>query len=99
MIATIVSLEAAVAAWLLSQRRRTRVLEQLNRATRESGPLRLLSRGLAASVPIASQLERKVAARLTRYCRAFANTDAFELLVLRALVHIRQKIKQKGGIR
>ena len=98
MIGTIVSLEAAFAAWVLSQQRRAAVLQKLTNTTHESAPLRLLSRGLAASASVASRLDRRIAAHLARYCRAFANTNAFELLVLRAIVYIRNT-KLKGGIR
>lgn len=96
MITTILSLEAAFAAWLLAQKRRAAVLEKLTRTTRESAPLRLLSRSIAAAVPIASRLDRKIAAQLVRYLRTFANTSAFEMLVLRTIVHIRNR-RLKGG--
>ena len=95
MIGTIVSLEAVFAAWVLAQKRRAAVLEKLTHTNRESAPLRLLSRSIASVGPVASRTDRKIAAHLSRCCRSFANTNAFELLVLRAVVHIRNKAK--GG--
>jgi hypothetical protein len=97
MMLTILGVQSALLATMTACRKRTAVIKTLTARSRESAPVRMLSRAISARAQSTTTMERMVAAKATTLIRGFVQTTAFDQAVLSAVAHLRARVK-KGGM-
>ena len=70
------------------------VSKALTLKSRESAPVRMLTRAISARVQSVSTMERMVATKAASLIRGFVQTTAFDQVVLTAVAQIRARAKK-----
>jgi hypothetical protein len=97
MMLTIVGVQSALLATMAACRKRAAVVKALTERSRESAPIRVLTRVLSDRTQSTTTMERVVAAKAATLIRGFVQTTVFDQVVLTAVTHIRALAK-KGGM-
>jgi len=97
MMLTILGVQSALLATMARCRKRAAVIKTLTVQSRESAPVRMLSRAISARTQSATIMERIVAAKAATLIRGFVQTTAFDQIVLTAVARISARVK-KGGM-
>jgi len=99
MMLTILGVQSALLATMAACRKRTAVIKTLTARSRESAPVRMLSRAISARAQNTTTMERLVAAKAANLIREFVQTTAFDQLVLSAIARIRTQWLKNRGVR
>jgi hypothetical protein len=95
MMLTVLGVQLALLATMATCRKRAAVIKALTVQSRESAPVRMLSRALSARVQ-STTLERLVAAKAATLIRGFVQTTAFDKLIISAVKHLRARVKKES---
>ena len=98
MMLTVVGVQSALLATMAACRKRAAVVKTLTARSRESAPVRVLTRVLSDRVQSTTTMERMVAAKAATLIREFVQTTAFDQVIISAVAHIRARAK-KGGLK
>jgi hypothetical protein len=99
MIEILVGIESALLIAMERCRKRAAVLKTLTVRSRESAPVRIIARALAARAQSTTTMERVVAAKAATLIRGFVQTTAFDQLILSAIARIRSQCRRNRGVR
>ena len=96
---TIVGVQSALLATMAACRKRAAVVKTLTARSRESAPVRVLTRVLSDRVQSTTAIERVVAAKAATLIRGFVQSTAFDQAVLAVVARIRSQWLKNRGIR
>jgi hypothetical protein len=99
MMLTVLGVQSALLATMASCRKRAAVIKALTVQSRESAPVRMLSRAISARAQNSTTMERMIAAKTATLIRGFVQSTAFDQAVLAAVARIRSQWLKNRGIR